>query len=356
MPHLVSIISDQAVPNLLFIKQFGTESSAYYFVTTEKMEENAVTDHLMAALKLPENRCHKIRIDANDAALISQQLQAFAFPADAEYLVNLTGGNKLMSQLVFQHFVQFRSRLYYAPIDSNRYQQLYPSIASVPRDSAIKTSLDDYLRAYGFVAKSSLIYYEGTPTPDSLMQQVIKAGHPAKVHAILQAAQQDYKGLDKRYLMGEWFELYCYRFFKEAISLADNQIACSVGVKRADSNTPFEHDNEFDLMFIHQNDLYVIECKVYTLGNITTRKISQPMFKLASLTQKFGLKCKKYMAVLGAFSQDPDSVRQLENLRLNLDISKMLDMDAFQTHTGKDILREDADFKINQLLEKFNAN
>jgi len=126
-------------------------------------------------------------------------------------------------------------------------------------------------------------------------------------------------------------------------------------VKRADSETPFDNDNEFDLMFVHHNDLYVFECKVYTQDKIAMRKISQPLYKLASLTQKFGLKCKKYLAVLGDFSQDPDSLRQLENLRLNLDISKILDIPAFQKHSGKDILREDTDFKLNQLLEKFNG-
>ena len=355
MAHLVSIISDQAVPNLLFIKQFTQPDSHFYFISSQEMEEKQATRNLKAALKLPEKKCHTIVIDANDALLVFDQLKGHAFPSDEDYLINLTGGNKLMSQMVFQHFLDFDSRMYYAPIGSQDYQVLYPEVERIPKDQSIKTSLDDYLRAYGFVAKSSLVYYEGKPAPDSLMRQVIKTGHPAKVKSILQASQQDYKGFDKGYLMGEWFELYCYKFFREAFSLSDNQIACSVGVKRADSDTPFEHDNEFDLMFIHQNDLYVFECKVYTQGKITTRKISQPMFKLASLTQKFGLKCKKYMAVLGEFSRDTDSVRQLENLRLNLEIAKILDIDTFGQEAGRDILREDVDYKINQLLEKFNS-
>lgn len=355
MPHLLSIISDQAVPNLLFIRQFQQADSQYFFVTTQKMEDNHVTDHLIAALNLPEKKCHKVLIDANDALLITKQLQKFPFPGNEPFFVNLTGGNKLMSQMVFQHFIKTGSRMYYAPIDSDQYQQLFPEIQSIPKDPKISTSLDDYLRAYGFVARSSLNYYEGKPSPSRLMKQVIREGHPAKVSSIMRATHSEYKEPDKTYLMGEWFELYCYRFFKDAFELTDDQIACSVGVKRANSDTPFEHDNEFDLMFVHQNDLYVFECKVYPSGKTKMDRISGPMFKMASLSQKFGLKCKKYIAILGELSPDPKSTKQLENLRLNLGIAKILDIDAFEKHAGKDILREDIDYKINQLLEKFNA-
>lgn len=345
MPHLISIISDQAVPNLLFIRQFARKDSEYFFVTTMDMEDRQATDHLMAALRLPKQKCHRILIDANDALLIFDQLKAFPFPNDADYLVNITGGNKLMSQMVFQHFMDYKSSMLYAPINSLDYQQLYPVIKSIPKDPTFKTSLDDYLRAYGFLAKSSLVYYEGNPKPENLMRQVIHQGHPAKVEAIMKPSRP----ADKRYLGGEWFELFCYKYFKEAFDLEVSQIACGVGVKRADSRTTFVHDNEFDLMFVHQNDLYVFECKVYTVGRVNMKKISQPMFKLASLSQNFGLKCKKFLAVLGEISQDPKSGQQLENLKRNLGISKILDMESFSGNPGKEILLEYKGFKINQL-------
>lgn len=355
MPHLVSIISDQAVPNLLFIRQFQGPDSEYFFVTTQKMEENKVTDHVMAALKLPEKKCHKVRIDANDALLIFDQLKAFPFPKSAKYLVNITGGNKLMSQMVFQHFLDYQSKMYYAPIDSDQYQVLYPEVAQVPKSKSIKTALDDYLRAYGYVTLSTLEYYKGRPAPYALMQQVIQKKHPGKVSAITNAWDGVYSGTDKTYLRGEWFELYCYDFFKKAFDLNDSQIACSAKIKRVDSITSSENDNEFDVMFVYQNDLYVFECKVFHTRTIRMEKISKPMFKLASLSQNFGLKCKKYLAVLGQFSTDSKSSQQLENLRQNLGIRKILDIEAFARHSGRDILREDYDFKINELLEKFKV-
>jgi hypothetical protein len=355
MPHLLSIISDQAVPNLLFIKQFQRPDSEYYFVTTNEMEGRQVTDHLIASLRLNEKKCHKVLIDANDALLIFDQLKAFPFPKDSEYLINITGGNKLMSQMVFQHFLDYEVTMYYAPIGSDQYQILYPEVGQISKTQDIKITLDDYLRSYGYLAESSLDYYIGNPSPKTIMQQIIQKGHPGKVRSIITGTSKDYKEMDKKYLMGEWFELYCYEFFKKAFNLDESQIACSVGIKRADSTTPFDHDNEFDLMFVHQNDLYIFECKVYPTEVAKMDRISKPMFKLASLSQNFGLKCKKYLAILGQFSQDSKSMQQLENLRQNLGISKILDIDAFSRHSGKDILREDIDFKINQLMEKFKA-
>lgn len=355
MINLLSIISDQAVPNLLFIRQFQEPDSEYFFVITKEMEDKQAFEHLIAALKIPLKKCHKVLIDANDALLIFEQLKAFPFPKDAEYLVNITGGNKLMSQMVFQHFLDYDTTMYYAPIGSDQYQMLYPEVGQIPKSQGIKTTLDDYLRAYGFLAESSLDYYEGGISPKAMMQQVIQKGHPGKVKAIMKGTHKEYKEADKKYLMGEWFELFCFDYFKKAFALEDSQIGCSVGIKRADSNTPFDHDNEFDLMFVHQNDLYVFECKVYPTGTTKMDRISKPMFKLASLSQNFGLKCKKYLAVLGQFSSDPKSAQQLENLRQNLGIHKILDIGAFSRHSGKDILREDFDFKINELLEKFKA-
>lgn len=356
MPHLVSIISDQAVPNLLFIKQFAQPDSQFYFISSQEMEEKQATRNLKDALKLPEKKCHTIVIDANDALLVFDQLRAHKFPSDKQYLINLTGGNKLMSQMVFQHFMDFESRMYYSPIGSNDYQVLYPEVEKIPKDQTIKTSLDDYLRAYGYLAKSSLDYYEGNPSPQSLMKQVLKKKHPGKVPDIIKSTDKEYKETDKGYLMGEWFELFCYDYFKKAFDLDDSQIACSVGVKRADSATDFEYDNEFDLVFVHQNDLYVFECKVYPTGTTKMDRISKPMFKLASLSQNFGLKCKKYLAILGKLSDDPKSISQLENLKQNLGISKVLEIQDFERFTGKDILKNDPQFKLNQLLQKFNKS
>lgn len=354
MPHLLSIISDQAVPNLHFIKQFQQPGCFYLFVTTQEMEDRNVTQNLIEALKLNEKDCRKILIDANDASLIQKQLQKANLSKGEEYEINLTGGNKLMSQMVFQHFHEYRSKMYYSPIGSTSYQQLFPEVKQLPKNPEVGISLTEYLEAYGFVIESSLEYYEGIPTPQILMKKLLKEGHPSRVPVISRAIKQEYKEPDKNYLMGTWFELYCYRVFKEAFGLNESQIACNVGIRRKDSISPYEHDNEFDLMFIYQHDLYVIECKVYPSENLKTDKISAPMYKLASLTQSFGLKCKKHLAILGSITEDPQARTQLENLQITLGIEKILEMEDFRIYSGSDLLNTNLNQKLDSLLTKFN--
>lgn len=359
MPHLLSIISDQAVPNLLFIQQFQKEDSEYFFVTTKEMEAKQATDHLIAALKLPEKKCHKVLIDANDAMLIFKQLNEFTFPKVSNYLINITGGNKLMSQMVFTHFMDYNSKMYYSPIDSSGYQQVFPEILTIPKNTSIKLSLDQYLYAYGFEITGDVPYFKGNPKPTVLFKKVLETGRAGFVPEISKASSPEYKDDDKGYLMGEWFEHYCYQFFKRVFKLNDLQIACSVGLKKIGSTTPNEHDNEFDLMFVFNNDLYVFECKVYTSPTYKKEKFQVPMFKLASLTQKFGLKCKKYLAILADLPEKGDNKEQLDQLRSNLGIDNLITIEDFKKSEDAEILipskidKPDFQEKLDLLMERF---
>ncbi len=361
MPHLVCIISDQAVPNLLFIRQFAQPDSEFFFITTEQMENRQATDHMIRALDLEARVCQRIVIDANDASRIKQQLESFLFPQDAHYVVNITGGNKLMSQMVFAHFQKFDSRMLYAPINAEHYQQVYPEVSKIPMDDTIKLSLDQYLYAYGFEITGELPYYKGIPKPTSLFNKVIESGGAGRVAEIKKANHPDYKEADKNYLLGGWFEFYCYQFFKRIFRLNDSQIGCSIGLKKIGSITSNPHDNEFDLMFLHKNDLYVFECKVYSSPTYRKEKFQIPMFKLASLTQKFGLNCKKYLAILAESPDAEDNRDQLEQLRGNLGIDKVITLEDFKKYSNQEILTVEstpqlslAD-KLNLLKEKFNG-
>jgi hypothetical protein len=355
MPHLLSIISDQAGPNLLFIKQFRQPDSSFLFVSTIEMEGKNATSNLIDALKLPLDHCQTIIIDANDAAKALKSLRDADFSSSKKYLINLTGGNKLMSQMVFQHLQTFDADMYYAPIASNTYQLLYPEIKQIPKNPTLIISLKEYLEAYGFEIQLNQSLGQEKPIPNTLFKKVLKSGHPGKVEEIARATDQEYKEGDKGYLMGTWFEKYLHDHFKETLGLAPSQIAYNVGIKRKDSATRFDKDNEFDVMFIYKNDLYVFECKVYPTGRLKTNRISDPLFKLASLTQNFGLNCKKYFAYLGEFSSDLQAITQVENIRNNLGIERILDISAFRENNGKDLLTVSIENKLELLRQKFNT-
>ncbi|PZX48285.1 Card1-like endonuclease domain-containing protein [Algoriphagus chordae] len=352
---LLSIISKQALPTLHFIKQFREPDSLFIFISTIEMEDTQATQYIIEALSLPLDKCRTVIIDANDAAQAKEDLAKAKFAKQGKYLINLTGGNKLMSQMVFQQLQFFDADMFYAPIGSSTYQQLYPEIKQIPKKTSISISLKEYLEAYGFEMSISedLIQYQ--PSPKKLFQRVLKTGHPAKVAEIATATDQEYKELDKNYLMGTWFEWYLYDHFKQTLKLAPSQIAFNVGIKRKDNPSLLDKDNEFDVMFIYQNDLYVFECKVYPSGKLKTNRISQPLFKLSSLTQNFGLQCKKYFAYLGEFTEDSQAKDQLDILRHNLGVVKILEIEHFRKESGKDLLRNDEAYKIDQLIKKFNS-
>jgi hypothetical protein len=352
---LLSIISDQAGPNLLFIKQFAQPDSSFLFISTVEMEGKNATSNLINSLKLLTERCKTILIDANDAEKILKSLKHANLPSSHKYLVNLTGGNKLMSQMVFQHLQTFNAEMYYAPIASTSYQLLHPDVKQIPKNPAVIISLKEYLEAYGFEVQLNQSPIWERPSPKTLYKKVLKSGHPGRVAEIAKATDQEYKEGDKGYLMGTWFEKYLHDHFKETLGLAASQIAYNVGIKRKDSATNFDKDNEFDVMFIYRNDLYVFECKVYPTVKLKTNRISDPLFKLASLTQNFGLNCKKYFAYLGEFTADQQAITQLENIRNNLGIERIIDIQVFRENSGKDLIQVNMEDKLELLRQKFNS-
>jgi hypothetical protein len=353
MPQLLSIISDQALPTLHFIKQFRAPDSFFLFVSTVEMEEKNATNYIMEALHLPASQCRTIIIDANDAAKAKHVLIKANFSKSDQYLINLTGGNKLMSQMVFQHLQSFDAAMYYSPIASETYQQLYPEILQILKDPRIVISLQEYLGSYGFDLVKNMEVESYKPSPSTLFAKVMKVGHPGKVKEIAKATDQDYKEDDKNYLMGTWFEWYLYDHFRQTLQLPASQIAFNVGIKRKDNLGSMDKDNEFDILFIYKNDLYVFECKVYPTSKLKSDRISQPLFKLSSLTQNFGLKCKKYFAYLGEFTEDEQALDRLENIRHNLGVERILDIEIFRHSTGTDLLKANMDDKLQLLIQKF---
>ena len=72
---IVSILSDQLIPNVLFIKQFGLEDCQHVFLTTKLMAGRHKSSILADALGLAENQYKKVEIDANSPGKILKKLQ-----------------------------------------------------------------------------------------------------------------------------------------------------------------------------------------------------------------------------------------------------------------------------------------
>jgi hypothetical protein len=93
------------------------------------------------------------------------------------------------------------------------------------------------------------------------------------------------------YLTGGWFEEYGYNLVREHIQLEDDKIGLDVQISHAGTQ------NEFDVMFVHENILYAIECKT-ALKDGKRSLLNDTLYKLSPLKRDFGLIVKGYLFTL----------------------------------------------------------
>ena len=90
------------------------------------------------------------------------------------------------------------------------------------------------------------------------------------------------------YLTGGWFEEYVYYLFKSVLQPDD----IAMGV-RIDGCTEIRHNNELDVCFIKNNQLFVIECKS---GIGSESMFNEIVYKVSSLKEVLlGLDCNSYI-------------------------------------------------------------
>ena len=90
------------------------------------------------------------------------------------------------------------------------------------------------------------------------------------------------------YLTGGWFEEYVYHLIKENIDPDDMAIGVHI-----DGCTEIRHNNELDVSFIKNNQLYVIECKS---GISSESMFNEIVYKVSSLKEVLlGLDCQSYI-------------------------------------------------------------
>jgi len=330
MNTLVCILSDQTIPNILFIKQFQEQDDKYVFFTSEEMEKKNIIVNILRTLQLQNKNVNVIKLDANSVKNNQEILESLTLTESDQYIVNVTGGNKLMSLLIFQFFSKFdNSEIYYYPIDLGFCQQIFPVTKEIVKYKKVEISLNEYLSAYGFEIYSKGRKTSFGMTPEKLFENCIKYG-PSKVETIKKALDQGYNKSDKVYLTGAWFEEWFYNFLKTELKIIDSNISFNVKVKKNDSTTFNPNDSEFDVIFMYNNQLFAIECKVYTKELFASSVVSEPMFKLNSLTQQLGLKIKTFVAILGNFTRNINARNRIEDLKKQLKISNVFFTEDFK--------------------------
>lgn len=331
---VVSLVSEHTIPNILVIWHFKPDE--LLFITTPEMEQKGKTDAILETLKRMGadygGRWHKVEIAEDSILDCHRKLEGWiAGREDSEFVVNLTGGTKIMSIAAYEYFKDYESRMIYVPIPRNEFIVPFPKkAASVPVPLAGRLSVVQYLTAYGQKVTNNgglARYQKAAESRMELSEWIVQ--HYGQVKNLLTwlggnlrshrddkefhlsgifdgptAEERSFlekfgfhgengritKRLNRSeiaYLTGGWLEEYC---FNEVMKLNDAGIDDAVtGLKLLNRQGG---DNEFDVMFTRENALYFVECK--SLDQEYDQK-AEVLYKIGALQKDFGLRVTSFL-------------------------------------------------------------
>lgn len=332
---LVSLVSDQTIPNILAIDHFRPDE--LLFITTEEMEKKKKVEAILKTLdELDLNyqdRSSRIQVREDSILDCHKKIESWIEgKEDSEFIVNLTGGTKIMSISAYEFFKDYSSKMIYIPIPKNEF--IIPFPKKSPGKSIelkLRLSVSQYLTAYGLgvIKREKLEIYkqEALQRQDLSTWMVMNYGRIKRLlewfsHNLReyrdktqfkldkpynQATDQERELLSKlgfkhdsraisktlmrseiRYLTGGWLEEFC---FNQVSDLVKHHVIddCVIGLRLRNAQG---RDNEFDVMFTRENELYFIECKSLDQKG---DKETDILYKIGALQKEFGLRVKSFL-------------------------------------------------------------
>jgi len=283
---LVSLLSDQSIPNIRFIKEKQRGIDKFVFIGTKEMQEKKKLQSYINALNISRGKTKEIIVDAFNMALIEENLLNSELNEDDEYLVNITGGTKPMSIACLSYFSSFpKSKVYYIAIGEGVYRQVHPRLEQ-PQTKFLK---EITLKEYFFANELELQAQESKISRSIVLAQTIlekfikHKGDISRIDKVRKAHEMTNSD-DKSYYSGGWFEELIFYKIKQKFNLNLNQIAYNVKLLNQKSK------NEYDAVFVYDDSIYIVECKAYYGKNGLRAKIEKDLYKLGALDDDFGLK------------------------------------------------------------------
>ncbi len=321
---LVSLISDQTIPNVQFIKEMIADE--YLFITTEAMEKKGVLNWVLKATNIDLDKIHVITVAPFSYDDVYEVVEK-SIQKDRKYLVNLTGGTKIMSLAVNDVFKSLNAEMYYI-IGNKNYLKISPGNKAPILKLEKSISLSEYLIACGFEIKkqndaefsfetsAKIFHYflnSFDKTKDLLPLSFLFSKRGKNVELIDQVEDlteflnrigfetEKLNQLSKKetkYLTGDWFEEYFYYQLKELKSIQKEGIGTGWTIVK--NGIP----NEFDILYINEDQLNIIECKTFIWKDSeeTQTIIGETIYKADSLKNKLGLFAKTSIVTLSDLS------------------------------------------------------
>lgn len=294
---LVTIITRNNLPNYLFIKQMDRKTEKHIFIVTSAVEAK---EACWLAKAVGGERCQNRKTikftDEDDYVANVKTLEAElgAEPGDS-YIVNLTGGTKAMALAVHDVLAKYDSQ-FFCLTQNGKF--IYDFQKSEKKLVTERISLVDYLALYDISLEK-----KGTPSKEEdagnmFRRLAAKNFDKTKCPEIVNGQQHPNQDM-RVWLMGEWFEAYCYFRLRKDFGLADDAIAQGVAIvksadsvkKGGDGVNGIANDNEIDVIFVKDNVLYTIECKV----GVKSSAIGDTQYKAAAISKYIGFGVRSYI-------------------------------------------------------------
>ena len=328
---IVSIISEQTIPNYLFIKEIFQDGDSLLFISSQKFQERIkwiqetlkIADNLIQSIIFPEGgeeRWNDMNADLTKVLSL-----------EYTYMVNLTGGTKYMTLLVLSVFEKYKSQFFYIPFPQNTILEPFKndSLSLTYRlrvdeylsnnhvtftekrltqseeycdyfferflNGSLNYNLIDNLRSYRNVKKKAISSIENCiptgkyPRIEGLNHFLNNIQFPLEEDGFL-------KRHEFEYLTGGWFEEYVYYKIQRYINPQD--IKLGVLIKR----TQNRNQNDLDVVFTSGNKLFVIECKT---GIVGVKMFNETVYKATAIKEAvLGLSANTFIVSLAPKEED----------------------------------------------------
>ena len=333
MRVLLCLLSDQHVPNLLSVHHFKPDQLV--LVESAQMESRRVASHFLKALKLGglnyDNQHHVQPLNTEDNLnSVRQALQAtYGKYSTGRWIANLTGGTKPMSIATYEFFKALGGKLVYTNV--SRPAQIIDMSDHNTEDCVHRLGIKEFLAGYGFVsrkadeklAEAEQRAREWIPSAKLLAkheyaEDVLKLDDQERQRArdkgIELSADRFYFPCDElreiwlsratarkmtkyevEFLTGGWLEVFFWELLSrhaDALGIWDVRLGLEVG-RQGDTS-----GNDFDVAFMHNHGLSMVECKSGTQDHDPGSDI---LYKVEAVTRQFrALRVRSYLATTGS--------------------------------------------------------
>jgi hypothetical protein len=329
MKILLCLLSDQHVPNLLSVHHYQPDQLV--LIETQAMKSRSVAVNFLNALKIGgldyTNRTHIEPLDAeDDLAAVRKTLQAAyrRFPT-GEWIANATGGTKPMSIATHEFFKALGGKIIYTNV--SRPAELINLGDGTTEACSHRLTIKEFLAGYGFESrKADSKIAEAESRAQTWSESATLLARHCNHNEVIRLSDEERRRARDRgieltvdrfnspcerlrhiwfgdstgrnlnkyeaeFFTGGWLEVFFWNLLKqhaETLRIWDVRFSLEVG------RCGDQSGNDFDVSFMHDYGLSMIECKSGSQDHDPGTDI---LYKVEAVTRQFrALRVRSYLA------------------------------------------------------------